>query len=146
MKNIILPILLLFACVVWAQQTIRYDYDAAGNRISRTLIVEELRSAKFTGTIGDEIPQDELSETNGALQTVQVYPNPTTGVVFVDVALLPEDGKATLTVFDTGGKIVTNHSHVETNNRVDFTNTPNGIYMLRLTVEGKSRVWKVIKK
>ena len=70
------------AADAYAQNKIKYTYDSAGNRLSRQKeIVVQTR-----GALSDEeepsVYEEELSETK-----VTIYPNPTKGVLKVDIQL-----------------------------------------------------------
>lgn len=68
---------------------------------------------------------------------LNVYPNPTTGIVTVD-----GEGIKNVEVMDMSGRMVMN-----TNNRtVDMTNLSNGIYMMRISTEKGTFTQKIVKK
>lgn len=70
------------------------------------------------------------------LATVTVYPNPTTGDVFVKTSM----NVSRIEVYNLQGAVVA-HSD---SNRVSLSEQPAGVYFLRL--EGDSRTFKVIKQ
>ena len=68
---------------------------------------------------------------------LNVYPNPTTGIVTVD-----GEGIKNVEVMDMSGRMVMN-----TNDRtVDMTNLSNGIYMMRISTEKGTFTQKIVKK
>ncbi|NJO90348.1 MAG: hypothetical protein HC831_16435 [Chloroflexia bacterium] len=89
-KKIILlnVIVLLFAIIINAQNKVRFDYDEAGNRIFRTIVLDEPHMAlKNDSSENNESSNNEdlaemekkfesISLTKGS---VKLYPNPTAG-------------------------------------------------------------------
>ena len=127
---------------------ISYDYDKAGNRIKRWLVVEEI-----TNTIEAEFRTSEKAEDAGAENemrsddvSVSVYPNPTIGVVTVDIPVLDESGSNTLHLYDAKGETVLSRKRLMNSNTIDFTNTPSGVYILKLNLGGSEKSYKIIKK
>ena len=125
-----------------------YDYDKAGNRIKRWLIVEEvvnmtemtfrMSESEETTEVENEIKDDDVS--------ISVYPNPTIGVVNVDIPAIDESGSNTLFLYDAKGETVLSRKRLRNSNTIDFMNTPNGIYILKLNINGAEKSYKVIKK
>ena len=127
---------------------ISYDYDKAGNRIKRWLVVEEI-----TNTIEAEFRTSEKAEDAGAENemrsddvSVSVYPNPTIGVVTVDIPVLDESGSNTLHLYDAKGETVLSRKRLMNSNTIDFMNTPSGVYILKLNLGGSEKSYKIIKK
>ena len=125
-----------------------YDYDKAGNRIKRWLVVEEI-----TNTIEAEFRTREKAEDAGAEDemrsddvSVSVYPNPTIGVVTVDIPVLDESGSNTLHLYDAKGETVLSRKRLMNSNTIDFMNTPSGVYILKLNLGGSEKSYKIIKK
>lgn len=127
---------------------ISYGYDNAGNRIKRWLVVEEiapvvvgsLRSSDKTESAGaeNEMRSDDVS--------INVYPNPTIGVVTVDITALDESGSNTLSLYDAKGETVLSRKRLMNSNTIDFMNTPKGVYILKLNLGGSEKSYKIIKK
>lgn len=70
------------------------------------------------------------------------YPNPTTGLVTVDI-----DKEATeLFVFDTTGKLIFYQDKKEKQYQLDLSGLPNAIYYLKVIVDGNELFDKIIKK
>jgi hypothetical protein len=127
---------------------ISYDYDKAGNRIKRWLVVEEI-----TNTTEAEFRTSEKAEDAGAENemrsddvSVSVYPNPTIGVVTVDIPALDESGSNTLHLYDAKGETVLSRKRLMNSNTIDFMNTPSGVYILKLNLGGSEKSYKIIKK
>ncbi|MDR3705771.1 MAG: T9SS type A sorting domain-containing protein [Paludibacteraceae bacterium] len=76
---------------------------------------------------------------------VNVYPNPIEGLLAVDIKNLQEKQEASLVLFDLKGQLVVSRKRLQTNNQIDFTNTPLGTYVLRVTIDKKTTESKIIK-
>ncbi len=85
--------------------------------------------------IEDQIKDDKIIKWS-------YYPNPTTGLVTVDV-----DKEATeLYVFDTTGKLIFYKDEKAKQYQLDLSGLPNAIYYLKVIVDGKELFGKIIKK
>ena len=79
----------------------------------------------------------EIQESN---QGLNIYPNPTTGFVRLDLRLLNNRiGEKTLVIFNSLGQMVYREllpaDHLGSNYRLDLTNFESGVYYLKLEVE-----------
>jgi hypothetical protein len=73
-----------------------------------------------------------------AAADVRLYPNPTSGMLTVDI-----EGLQKVEVIDAVGRIIISQNN---GNRVDMSRLNNGIYTVRITVDGKTIVKKVAKQ
>lgn len=73
-----------------------------------------------------------------AAADVRLYPNPTSGMLTVDI-----EGLQKVEVIDAVGRIIISQNN---GNRVDMSRLNNGIYTVRITVDGKTIVKKVSKQ
>ena len=69
---------------------------------------------------------------------VKVYPNPATGIVYIDAQDVQK-----IELFDLGGRML---KSMGLTNNIDLGNLPEGVYYLRITSKEGCRVVKVIKK
>ena len=144
--HFILFILSFFAVnTLWGEE-IRFEYDASGNRIKREVIT--LRSATVKEMPGeeevDETPQvftDVLAQS-----TVNIYPNPTKGLLRVEISGDGENNPVSLQVYDMSGKVLVQESNVVSSTAIDLSDKPAGIYILRLTGDKEKKEWKIIKE
>lgn len=74
------------------------------------------------------------NETLNFIDQVKVYPNPSNGVVNVDLNMLTDNAEVVLSVYDMMGKLVANQTIIGVDGlnqfQFDGTNLPKGIYML----------------
>ena len=143
MKKIKIIILsLLLTCLyplLHAQDKVKYAYDAAGNRISRTIVLAP-RSAPI-----EEKQPTVHTEVFSDIQ-LKIYPNPTDGILKVEISNLPEGQKAEIWIYAMSGQLITSLKDVSSTASINISSQPAGIYVMNI-VAGKHRTeWKIIKK
>jgi len=132
---------------------IEYTYDAAGNRLTRTIFMpsspSQLRSAVVDideETEEEPIPQekvysDRLNQTN-----ILIYPNPTKGILKVELTHTAEENPLTLQLYNMGGKVIINESNVNASIELDLSSQSTGTYLLKIISENGEKTWKIIKQ
>lgn len=127
--------------------TVQFGYDACGNRVSRTL--EFSRSDESRSQGGDSSPENPqwqamLSDVIAGTEAT-LFPNPTEGGFFL---LLSGDlpGNATASLCTIDGTILEERTTIGVTEEFDLSQRSAGIYLLRLSTEHETRVWKVIKR
>ena len=80
---------------------------------------------------------DELTGTNVAL-----YPNPTTGNLFVQLNSIETINAI---VYDAQGKLIATINNLKNGSIIDLTSVETGIYMIHLNAENASMIQRVIK-
>ena len=149
-KILLLLIIMWFAPDVFGQ--VQYEYDAAGNRTSRTIILTSPRNSSSE----DDDPQtrslmpddyempkyeDRLGERN-----VVIYPNPTRGLLQIEFQGYGEMQDARLLLYNLQGSLLRQVNNVELSVSLDLSPYPPGMYILIL-IEGTSRSeWRIIKQ
>lgn len=78
------------------------------------------------------------------LNSLPVYPNPTTGVCFVDAGAA--SGNATIVVCNTLGAVVYSAAVTSAKQSIDISMQPAGIYYVRLLSGNEVKVGKVVKE
>lgn len=108
---------------VYAQR-IKYTYDNSGNRLSRQKeVTVKTRSAAIT-----------------------VYPNPTSGMLKVDIPGAQQFEKALIALYDVAGKLLQEWNNVTQSNAIDLAAHSAGEYMLQITLNDEVSSWKIIKE
>lgn len=125
-----------------AAQNVSYTYDAAGNRIKREIVMN--RNGAPTRSAQEE-PEDVYSEILSKKQ-VRIYPNPTSGILRIEVLNLGEADNCTLRIFNSAGAQVTSTLTTSATASLDISGQPNGIYFLRISIGKEESTWKIIKK
>lgn len=75
---------------------------------------------------------------------IQIYPNPTSGIVHVKFAKIPE-ADTKISVFDLSGKLVLQRDVISLNDDLDLNNCRPGIYLLKIG-NNNSQVYRLVKK
>ncbi len=137
---IVLPTLLC------AQQSfVHFEYDAAGNRIERYISVTKLTEAD-TLLFGDDatynIMNVDEAENNPAGSNIQVYPNPTYGMLNIDVGR-PLQNTLSWYLFDQTGRVVLQGKLLQQNSTINLQPLQNGTYHFYLP---ETRGFKIIKQ
>ena len=147
-KSTILTGLLLFILLKLSAQSIGYTYDANGNRVSRELIVEQLKSATtLAGSTSKKDVIDPLQKPEDITEApeVHVYPNPTKGILKVEIKNLSPGSSREMTIYDLAGRRVLVKENFENYSECDLNSLKDGIYILRIKIDEKTLDWKVIK-
>ena len=93
----------------------------------------------FSVTEGDKIDADEENVLDFDLEDIAVYPNPTTGNLYIDAV-----GIQKVECYNQMGQLVRVYDNVV--NSVDLTTLVDGVYMLRITVPQGVTMRKVVKR
>lgn len=144
-KRVALIFLLSVVLSMWAgldicAQRIKYTYDNAGNRLTRQKeIVVQTR-----GALSDEeepsVYEEELSETK-----VTIYPNPTRGMLKVDISGVEKFENARISLYDLTGKLLQQWAGISQSNEIDLSERTPGMYIMQVAYNGKISSWKIIK-
>ncbi|MBI5218326.1 MAG: T9SS type A sorting domain-containing protein [Bacteroidia bacterium] len=170
---VFLSLLVLISFVGYSQTTpyVCYGYDASGNRINRTIIIPPNPNGRHSNpadtthidTLATALQEQELQpvkETLSGGQTVSIYPNPTKGILVVEITnlqgavastvrpcSLPAGSvSASLQIFDLAGKLYYSKSNLTGREEIDFGDAPAGIYGLKISIDEKYTEWKIIKQ
>ncbi|MBV3637717.1 T9SS type A sorting domain-containing protein [Bacteroides cellulosilyticus] len=145
-KRVALIFLLSVVLSMWAgldicAQRIKYTYDNAGNRLTRQKeIVVQTR-----GALSDEeepsVYEEELSETK-----VTIYPNPTRGMLKIDISGVEKFENARISLYDLTGKLLQQWAGISQSNEIDLSERTPGMYIMQVAYNGKISSWKIIKE
>lgn len=139
MRHLLVILLCILSCTVSKAQTITYAYDSSGNRISRTVVLAQSKNAPEYEQI------TAISEVLGEVK-VTVSPNPTEGIVRVNVSYSDAFANGILSVHSTSGAHILSETLLSGGNTIDLSTQPNGIYLLRIESGDYKNTWKIIKK
>ena len=141
MKLKIILLLMSICPMLQSQDKVTYGYDAAGNRISRTIIFSP-RSAPIP--VEEEQPAvyfERLSDIQ-----LKIYPNPTTGLLTVEISNLPEGETATIRLYAMSGQLISTFNNISHTVNIDISSQPAGIYLMNIVAGEYRTEWKIIKK
>jgi hypothetical protein len=162
-KKIIPVILVLFQSVKLLGQSVEFTYDDNGNRLSRTITVELLKSGtvqfpflnpKSLKSISPELAKTKESEIaksvkegeseEGEISTL-VYPNPNKGLIKIDISNMPLKSKNEMRLYNLSGTELTVKRNFDSYSEIDISQFKDGIYILRIKINESIYDWKVIK-
>lgn len=123
-----------------AQNRVQFAYDQAGNRVKRELVItHNARSAKKAAT-REEAFFEDLGE-----RTVKISSNGS-GIIKITVLHMHTEDEGNVAVYSLGGSEVLNRSLSSVETLVDISDKPKGVYILKVTLNGKVTTWKITKK
>jgi hypothetical protein len=139
----ILILLSIIASNAFSQQRINYTYDAAGNRLSG--LSSQLRMATVSGT-EEETERQEVYSDQIDQSTIRVYPNPTKGILKVEITQTSEDNPIHIQLYDLSGRILISQPNASTFTELNISDQLAGIYILKVFSDNKDRLWIIIKE
>lgn len=135
---------------LYAPVSIRYNYDASGNRSSRAPIT--LKSGSFIN-VRDSIGSESFSENYLEPQKeeieggkINIYPNPTRGFLKVEITGIKDEVKTSIQIYNLSGSQLVNIVPGSSTSVIDMSKYPNGTYLLKVFVGDKMTEWKIIKE
>ena len=144
MKITFITLLAIF-CFEFAQaQTIHFEYDDAGNCIVKykTVTMQNIKSNMPDTTL---VNPDSLDDIVGGIQ-VQISPNPTKGILQVEIQTALPDLIVSYALMDMQGVLLQRENSTNHVIPVDMSRFPTGTYLLMLTVNGKTETYKIIRE
>ncbi|WP_291528455.1 T9SS type A sorting domain-containing protein [Bacteroides sp. UBA939] len=132
-------LLALFSSDICAQR-IQYAYDAAGNRLTRQILVQT-RGVSDGGEETPSVYEEELSESK-----ITIYPNPTRGMLQVDISGVEQFENAQISIYDLTGKQLRQWTGISRSNVIDISDRSPGIYIMQIAYNGNVSSWKIIKE
>ena len=124
-----------------SQDKVTYRYDAAGNRISRTIVLSPRSAPASTENEQTVVYTEMLADIK-----LKIYPNPTDGLVKVEIYNLPEGQTAQIWIYAMTGKLISIYKNVSNTVSINISNEPAGIYVMKITAGEYRTEWKIIKK
>ena len=128
-------LLLTCSCCNAAAQNIGFTYDNAGNRIKKEIV---LSKSLF------EEEKDEPLKEKMQRRDVVIYPNPTEGEILIQVSGSPVNG--TIEIFSMNGALIERGNLSGNSCSFDLSYQPEGVYLLKISFEGETSTWKIVKE
>lgn len=139
-KHLLFTLFLLFSVCAHAVDTVSFDYDEAGNRISRKVVPVYIKVKSNQNPHPAPIVE-EMGE-----RKIIVYPNPTKGALAVEVTGGDPKDEVRIILFSAQGIILQNIAAKVGKTPMDLSNYPDTWYILRV-VAGENKVeFKVVKQ
>ncbi|MFV0397993.1 MAG: T9SS type A sorting domain-containing protein, partial [Bacteroidales bacterium] len=138
-KLIIFNLFIIISVCIHSQSSINFSYDAAGNRINRSIVVTRASEQSKL----QELPlKNDFEETR-----VTIYPNPTKGIISISIQGGNEEFKnSSLALYSISGALITSNRISDRTVTIDIRGENKGMYILKLILDGQISEWKVIKE
>ncbi len=141
-KSLLFATALLVTVSCFSQTKVyRYTYDNSGNRETRKYI--QLKSAEIASTSSETQTLQEFEDLVSG-QEIKIYPNPTQGMLNVEIPDLTETG-ARLVVFNSQGQLIKDIKVNSNLSDVNLSNHPSGMYILKIIIGQETSEWKILK-
>ena len=133
---------------------VKYTYDASGNRVSREKVIN-MRSMLKSSVGGDnensetDVPAAEIPIYEDVLSDMKItiYPNPTKGLLRVDITGGEITKDARIYLYNMQGMLIRQMTGISATNNLDISSQPAGIYILHIMTDKKNvTTWKIIKE
>ncbi len=142
---------------------VEYEYDDAGNRISRTTIempklrdstnnekeflAEEHYLHEIIESASENSGNDRVLkyETGIADYNIAVYPNPVEDILIINISGTEKIKNANIQLICISGKIMYNEIIHDNNKILDFGNIPVGTYILKIFINNKPSEFKIVR-
>lgn len=127
-----------------------YSYDAAGNRIKAVVLAtKKAMKPQRPDTLPEtfattefEMPvEDVLNEAS-----IKIYPNPTKGMLRVDIEGMELTNGDRIEIYDGNGRTINAIGNLTESNTIDLSDAANGTYIMRMTLGSESSTWHIIKE
>ncbi|UKK59365.1 T9SS type A sorting domain-containing protein [Prevotella communis] len=123
-----------------AQNRVQFAYDQAGNRVKRELVITHNAHSAKKAASREEAYFEDLGE-----RTVKISSNGS-GIIKITVLHMHTEDEGNVEVYSLGGSEVLNRSLSSAETLVDISDKPKGVYILKVTLNGKVTTWKITKK
>ena len=139
MKKTLICILLLHAAMNFSAQNLTYTYDAAGNRIGRVILMKVPQAPE--GIQNETAVNDLIAE-----KAIAIFPNPTKGIVTVEIKDYSVQMQAEFRLMDLSGRTIINRKASSSIQTFDLSRFAAGTYLMQICINGETVVWKIIKE
>ena len=141
--NLFLLILFLLSFPMTGMaQKVSYDYDYAGNRISRKIVnIPPLTQAKKNDQYQPVPAEEQLGD-----RKITVYPNPTKGDLAVDITGGNDKDEMQIVLISAQGVQLQVLKAVTGSTPVNMLHYPPGWFILRVKAGDKTTEFKIIKQ
>jgi len=137
-KIILCTSAMLLASLASSAQSITYSYDAAGNRVSRGLTVSRMRK--------QERKTLNLADGNNLEGKVRLTGDSRTGSVTVEIIGHRTGDRCEVSLYALSGENLLQLQPSESSVTFSLGSYPDGIYIVRVTLNGESEAWIITKR
>ena len=75
------------------------------------------------------------------MKNVRIYPNPANDILYIESTLNIEQ----VGVYDISGRLLKQFSTINKDHNISINDLVNGIYLVKITIEQKDYIYKMIK-
>lgn len=139
--TVLIVICMFCADILQAQpiQKLMYDYSPTGNR--RKCYVGYM---KIVSPSASE-EQEQYSDTIDNIQ-FSIYPNPTKGIMKINIETDIRIEDIRLELYDIYGKKLIDRNFVSKDVEIDITGAVSGHYFMKIFINNKPHYWNVLKE
>lgn len=135
---------LAFLCAsfcAYGQQYVFYAYDAAGNRVCRTIVLQSRATRSEALQNDSSFVQEMLVDAS-----LRIYPNPVQSILTISLTDGQSQTPAIYSLLDTKGAQLQRGRLQAGSTRIDMSRLSPGIYILNIRMNNRPTTWKIIKK
>jgi hypothetical protein len=133
--------------------SVNYTYDNGGNMITRTLFLSvsstqksaEIAAPDTSKAIAIDPPMKPIEDIY-AIGKVLVYPNPTKGLLKIEVENYKADAVVEMQLFTISGQMISSKRYSPGETIFDLQSKPAGTYLLNISVGNETHKWTIIKE
>lgn len=133
----------------YATNSFDFLYDDTGNRKQRKCVILKSEAPEKQSTTEDIFTPKEVEpvvDTFGE-RSIQIYPNPTQGLLYIEITGSEESETHTYTLYGMNGSMILNGKGTGSNPiHIDMSRYTNGIYLLVIKSDGEQNSYKIIKE
>ncbi|MCK9236019.1 MAG: T9SS type A sorting domain-containing protein [Bacteroidales bacterium] len=128
----------------WAQtkaQSVKFEYDVAGNRVLRQIVVQIITDADSLfkeSILFDHLPDDPI-------EGLKVYPNPAHEIVYIEFVDIPDTSVKYLMI-DMYGHLLERGVIDNVLTPLNLSHYTSGIYFLLIKADAKNETFKIIRQ
>jgi hypothetical protein len=134
----------------WEQFTCQFgDGILLGDTITGIVITYEHVGIGTYSAYFDDFLIEDGNDNPTAIRTAEnigriviAYPNPSKGLFNLKLNV---NGEYLISVYDSSGSLIINRKSTDSNDRIELNNYPSGIYVLRIIVNSKTYIQKLVK-
>jgi hypothetical protein len=125
-----------------------YSYDGSGNRVLREKVIR-LKSAQLPkDSIALTSPESKVKDVFEEIfekKQIAIYPNPTKGMITVEISLSDRD-HARIALYDIKGELLFDYQNIVYITAINLSDKTSGTYVMKILINNKPTTWKIIKQ
>ena len=139
MLKILLLVVVIMGSLCCEAQKVAFAYDETGNRVKREIFVPTPSKVKGRSMHGGDSYYDMLGE-----RTVKISQD-TYGIIKVSISEFVDGDNCTVDVYTLNGLTIFSGSINEFVTIIDISGQPDGVYILKVIINGNQTTWKLNK-